>query len=244
MNFRNLLAIGVVSVLIAAGIIFIKPKSSSINLVGGSTLPLTGTFIVPDLFYSSASDYDRLLEEMQDAGINLVILSLTGQLRKNCTTGQFSEDKSSDRLNTHLINLINSATKYQMEIFFEVGNIEKSSCFPYYQGKAKVFLANSETEEAVDLLKKALKVEPNNAGVLFDIGTAFQASASPATGSARPPLVHSCGGTCAELLGWCAAGRGARRSARVLLQGAGRAADARGVAVLARELRRLRKQAR
>lgn len=136
MNFRNLLTIGIISVLIAVGIIFIKPKSSSINLVGSSTLPLTGTFIVPDLFYSSASDYDRLLEEMQDAGINLVILSLTGQLRKNCTNGQYSEDKSSDRLNTHLINLINSATKYQMEIFFEVGNIEKSSCFPYYQGKA------------------------------------------------------------------------------------------------------------
>lgn len=136
MSYLKIFSLTIISLLIAWGLTYFKPRPNNISVISSTQLPLTGTFVVPDLFYSSQADYDRTFEEMQDAGINLVILSLTGQLRKNCATGQFSEDKSSDRLNPQMISLINSATKYQMEIFFEVGNIQKDTCFLYYQGRA------------------------------------------------------------------------------------------------------------
>lgn len=174
MNFRNLLTIGIISVLIAVGIIFIKPKSSSINLVGGSTLPLTGTFIVPDLFYSSASDYDRLFEELQDAGINFVVLTLTGYLNKNCQTGQYTEDSSGSRLNNQMVNLINSATKYQMQIFFSVADIpHASNCLIWYKGtvgnestdKGKVIAYSARTIDALNQLLADKTKIPNTPNV-------------------------------------------------------------------------------
>ncbi len=174
LNFRNFLTIGAFSLLIAVGIIFIKPKSSSINVIGGSTLPLTGTFIVPDLFYSSASDYDRLFEELQDANINLVVLTLTGYLTKNCQTGQYIEDSSASRLNHQMVNLINSATKYQMQIFFSVADIPHASdCLVWYKGtvgnettdKGKVIAYSARTIDAINQLLSDKTKIPNTPNV-------------------------------------------------------------------------------
>ena len=56
-----------------------------------ASLPITGTFIAPDISYQSVAEYRQFFQELKDSGIDTVIFSLTGNLNKNCTTKQYIE---------------------------------------------------------------------------------------------------------------------------------------------------------
>lgn len=158
------------------------PQSLDINQINSSTLPLTGTFLIPDLFYpdNDTVSYDTTFKEMRELNMNTVILGLTGHLTKDCKTNRFIEEPSYSRLNQQMINLINSATKYQMEIYFETGTVSVVPCLVYYEGKTgneatdkgKVIAFSERTITAINALisdRSKIPTPPNVAGYYIPI---------------------------------------------------------------------------
>ncbi len=102
--------------------------------------PITGTFVVPDLFYSSESAYREFFQELHDTGIDTVILMLTNQLTKNCQSGAYTEQISS-RIQAgsppYIPTFIKLAKEFNMSVYFSLGDFAVDSpCFIFHSGDA------------------------------------------------------------------------------------------------------------
>lgn len=104
-------------------------------------LPITGTFITPDLFYKSEAEYRSFYKELSDTGIDTVVLMLTSQLKKDCTSKKYTEDIDY-RLyagNPQFIpTSVKLAKEFNIKIYFSVAQYNEEGnqriCFNYLNG--------------------------------------------------------------------------------------------------------------
>ncbi|MFZ6022248.1 MAG: DUF4434 domain-containing protein, partial [Patescibacteria group bacterium] len=118
------------------------PSSTPPNgtVISKANLPITGTFVQPDLFYTSEQEYRMYFQELSDMGIDTIILMLNGQLSKNCQTKQYKEDIDS-RLyagNPQFIPLaVKLAKEYGMKVYFSIAQYKLTynpQCFYFNSG--------------------------------------------------------------------------------------------------------------
>lgn len=108
-----------------------------------AALPLTGTFVVPDISYSSESEYAQFFQELANSGMTTIILTLTGSLSKNCATGAYTEYVDMHLFGNFFPIAVKLAKQYGMRIYFSLAGYPVSTtCFTYYQG--------STTDESTD----------------------------------------------------------------------------------------------
>jgi len=108
--------------------------------------PISGTFIVPDLFYTSVSDYRNFFQELHDTGINTVILTLPSVLLKNCVDGSYNEQVDA-RISTgnppFFKTTLTLAKEFNMRVFYSLAEYMLAPCLIYHQGSA----TNEQTDK-------------------------------------------------------------------------------------------------
>lgn len=144
MNFvKNKLVL--ILAILGLGILAIKPvyhlivKRAEVAEVDSSNgLPISGTFIMPDITYKSEAEYREFFQELKDSGINLVIFGQTSNLYKNCSNGRYIEeiDVRLKAGNPAFLPIaVRLAKEMGMTMYFDVAYYPISSCFEYYVGK-------------------------------------------------------------------------------------------------------------
>ncbi len=142
-------------------------------VIAKEKLPITGTFITPDLFYKSEDEYRSFYKELSDTGVDSVILMLTSQLSKNCATKKYTEDidyriyAGSPQFIPLSVKL---AKEFKIKVYFSIAQYneqgDQSTCFNYRNGT--VSNENSDmgrligfTSRTIDAIKNMVTTKTN-----------------------------------------------------------------------------------
>jgi hypothetical protein len=124
--------------------VWIKPKAAS-------NYPLTGTFLVPDTTLHSEAYYNSFFNNLQEIGMDTVVLQTVGHYKNNCATGTAEEISYIDQNMDKDLKLILKIIKQRnLKLFMGTASIENESCFPIWVGsvgnistpKGKIIAAN------------------------------------------------------------------------------------------------------
>ncbi len=151
------------------------------KVTAAQPLPLSGTFVVPDLFYQSESEYRSFFQELKDMGITLIILggSGTGLLDKNCSSSTYDE-QITIRLNAgappFLPIAIKLAKEFNMQAYFSLADYKfPHPCFEFSRGtrgdensdKGRLIAFSMRTMDAIKLMVNKIGIswsDPTIAG--------------------------------------------------------------------------------